>query len=144
MITNEEANEKVKDEWLRSWMMFEVLAVNESTTKKSLEKLMDRLEKDGRSKMYKKEFGELKKVEKPLPDIEAGYTLTCEVELVSKKFDNLVQIVIEYGPSAIELLEPLKFSMDAGEGQAILNSISQLLHEFAAAGAGGIVFMKGD
>ena len=144
MITSEEANEKIKDGWLRSWMMFEVLAVNESTTKKSLEKLMDKLEKDGRSKMCKKEFGELKKVEKPLPDIEVGYTLTCEVELVSKKFDNLVQIVTEYGPSAIELLEPLKFSVDAGEGQAILNSISQIMHEFAAAGVGGIVFMKGD
>jgi hypothetical protein len=142
MIPKEEVSEKIKDGWLRAWMMFEVMAVNEKTTKESLEKLIDRLDKDIRVKMCKKEFGEMKKVEKPLPEIESGYSLTCEVEIISKKFDNLVQIVTEYGPSAIELLEPLKFSIDAGEAQTILNSISQIIHSFAAAGIGGIVFMQ--
>lgn len=144
MITKEETDEKVGEGWLRVWMMFEVLAINEKTTRESLESLMNRLEKDSRVKMYKKEFGEIKKVEKPLPNIDYGCSLTCEVELISKKFDDLVQIVIEYGPSAIELLEPLKFNINAGEAQAVLNSISQIMHDFAAAGAGGIVFIKGD
>jgi hypothetical protein len=93
--------------------------------------------------MYNKSFGSIKKVEKPMPNIEQGYSLTCEVELISKKFDNLVQIVIEYGPSAIELLEPSKIGFDVGEGQSILNSISRVIHDFAAAGMGGIVFIKG-
>lgn len=144
MISKEESDEKVTEGWIRAWMMFEVLAVNEETTRKSLEYLVNRLEKDNRIKMYKKEFGELRRVEKPLPDIDSGYSLTCEVELVSKKFDNLAQTVIEYGPSAIELLEPSKINIDAGEAQSILNSISQIMHQFAAAGAGGIVFIKGE
>jgi len=142
MITKEESDEIVKEGWLRAWMMFEVLAINEKTTKESLDNLMNKLEKDVRAKMYKKEFGEMKKVEKPLPNIDYGYSLTCEVEIISKKFDNLVQIVIEYGPSSIELLEPSKFNIDAGDAQAILNSISQMLHDFASAGAGGIVFLR--
>ena len=142
MITEAETDEKVKEGWLRTWMMFEVLAVNENTTKESLESLMNKLEKDSRIKMYKKEFGEIKKVEKPLLNIEFGYSLTCEVELISKKLDDLVQIVTEYGPSAIEMLEPSKFNMSAGEAQAILNLISQMLHNFAAAGACGIVFVR--
>ena len=144
MIIKEEADEKIEEGWLRVWMMFEVLAINEKTTRESLDILMNKLEKDNRVKMYKKEFGEMKKVEKPLPNIDYGYSLTCEIELISKKFDDLVQIVTEYGPSAIELLEPLKFSINAGEAQAVLNSISQIMHDFAAAGAGGIVFIKGD
>jgi len=144
MINKEEADEKIKEGWLRAWMMFEVLAINEKATKDSLEKLINKLERDSRVKMFKRSYGEMKKVEKPLPNIEFGYSLTCEIELISNKFDSLVQIVTEYGPSAIELLEPLKFSVNAGEGQAILNSISQMMHEFAAAGAGGIVFLKGD
>ncbi|MEM5778287.1 MAG: hypothetical protein QXD43_00410 [Candidatus Aenigmatarchaeota archaeon] len=144
MILKEEANEKVKEGWLRVWMIFEVLAINEKTTRESLESLMNKLEKDSRVKVYKKEFGELKKVEKPLPNIEFGYSLTCEVELISKKFDDLVQVVIEYGPSAIELLEPLKFNVSAGDAQTILNSISHVIHDFAAAGVGGIVFIKGE
>jgi hypothetical protein len=142
MTSEEEINEKIKEGWLKAWMMFEVLAINEKVTKESLESLMNKLEKDSRIKMYKKEFGEIKKVEKPLPNIESGYSLTCEIELISKKFDDLVQIVIGYGPSAIELLEPSKLNINAGEAQAILTSISQLIHNFAAAGAGGIVFIK--
>ena len=98
---------------------------------------------NNRSKLYNQEFGEIKKVEKPLKNIEVAYSLTCEVELISKRFDNLVQIVTEFGPSAIEILEPKKFELDAGEAQSILNSISQIMHQFAAAGAGGMVFVRG-
>jgi hypothetical protein len=143
MITKEDADEKVSEGWLRAWLMFEVLAVNEKTSKESLESLMERLDDDNRVKMYKKEFGEIRKVEKPMKNIDVGYSLTCEVELISKKFDNLVQIVTQYGPAATEILEPKKFDLDAGEAQAILNSISQMLHQFAAARTGGIVFIKG-
>jgi len=143
MMKKEDADEKVGEEWIRAWLMFEVLAVNESTTKNSLESLMNRLENDNRIRMYKKEYGDIKKVEKPIKNVDVGYSLTCEIELISKKFDNLVQIVTEYGPAAIEILEPKKFDLDAGEAQAILNSISQMMHQFAAAGAGGIVFIKG-
>ena len=143
MIEREEADAKVKEGWIRAWLMFEVLAVNEKTTKNSLEGLLKRLDEDSRSKMYSQEFGEIKKVEKPLKNIEVAYSLTCEVELISKKFDNLAQIVTEFGPSAIEILEPKKFELDAGEAQSILNSISQIMHQFAAAGAGGMVLVRG-
>jgi hypothetical protein len=144
MIQKEESDEKVREGWIRAWMMFEVLAVNEETTKRSLETLINKLDKDVRVKIYNKSFGDIKRVERPMPNIELGYSLTCEVELISKKFDNLVQIVTEYGPSAIELLEPSKIGLDIGEGQSILNSISKMMHDFAAAGAGGIVFIKGE
>jgi len=141
MLIKQEADEKVREGWLRVSMIFEVLAINEKTTKESLEELINKIEKDSRIKLYKKEFGEIRKVEKPLPNIEFGYSLTCDVELISKKLDDLAQVVSEYGPSAIELLEPLKLNINAGEAQTILNLISSIMHEFAAAGAGGIVFL---
>jgi hypothetical protein len=144
MIPKEEADEKVKEGWIRSWMMFEVLAVDETVTKESLGKLLAKLEKDARGKMYSKTFGAMRVVEKPLPNIEKGHSLTCEVELISNKFDDLVQIVTEYGPSATEILEPKVISTSAGEAQSILNTIARMMHEFAAAGAGGIVFIKGE
>ncbi len=142
MITEEEANEKVRDGWFRSWIVFEALAINESVAKDALESLIKKLDNDERVKVYKKSFGEAKKVEKPIKNVEVGYSITSEINLVSKKFDNLAQIAIEYGPSAIEILEPEKFNLNVGEAQAILNSISQMMHRIAASGAGGIVFMK--
>ncbi|MFQ6020587.1 MAG: hypothetical protein ACE5J4_01025 [Candidatus Aenigmatarchaeota archaeon] len=143
MISKQEADEKVNQGWIRTWMMFEVLAVNEEVTRNSLESLMNKLENDERIKLYKKEFGKIDKVENPpFKDIETAYSLTCEIELISKRLDNLVQIVTEYGPSAIEIFEPKELKVEAGEAQSILNSIAQVMHQFAAAGAGGIVFIK--
>lgn len=143
MIEKEIADEKVHEGYLRVWLMFEALAVTEDVTKKSLESLIERLDKDERVKIYKKDFSNPIKVDKPLKDIETGYSLTTEIELISKNFDDLVQIVTEYGPSAIELLEPKQLKMDCGEAQAVLNTISQMMHQFAAAGVGGIVLVQG-
>lgn len=142
MINEEEANKKVGEGWFRSWIIFEALAINENVAKEALDSLINKLDKDNRVKIYKKFFGEAKRVEKPIQNVDEGYSLTCEVCLISKKFDNLAQITIEYGPSAIEILEPEKFSLNAGEAQSILNSISEMMHALAAAGAGGIVIMK--
>jgi len=144
MINEEEANRRVTEGCFKTWFVFEALAINEKVAKESLEILTDRLDKDNRVKIYKRVFGEAKRVEKPLKDIEFGYSVTCEVNLVSKNFDSLAQIVMEYGPSAIEIYEPEKFILKAGEAQTILNSIAYMMHSLAAAGAGGIVFMKGD
>jgi hypothetical protein len=143
MITKEAADEKVKEGWIRSWLIFEVLAVNEEVTKSSLESLIARLDDDKKCRLYKKEFGEMKKVEKPMKNIDVAYTLISEVELITKNFDDLVQTVTLYGPAAVEILEPEKINMGCGEAQSILNSISQLIHKFAMTRAGGIVFIKG-
>jgi len=142
MISEAEANEKVENGWLKTWMIFEVLAVREDLTKESLESLINKLDSDRRVKVYKKQFGDVLRVEKPLENVKEGFTQTCEVELIAKNLDDLVQIVIEYGPSSVEMLEPSKFNLDAGQAQTILNDISHMMHQFAAAGVGGIVFMR--
>ena len=142
MIPESEVREKVNQGWFKVWLMFEVIAVKEDVSKKALNSLLDKLDTDNRVKLYKKQFGDILKVEKPLEGVKEGCSLTCEVELVSRKFDDLAQVIIEYGPSAIEILEPRNFKMDAGEAQLILNTISQTMHQFAAAGAGGIVFIR--
>lgn len=141
MIDKHLAEEKIESGWIRARFDFDVLAINEKKTKEALEELMDRLDKDHRVKMYKKEFSDIKRVEKPLKDIEFGYSMTCEVELVSNKFEDLVGIVLEYGPSASEVLAPGKVSFPISEAQSILNNVSMMMHRFAAAGLGGIVLV---
>jgi hypothetical protein len=142
MISESEVHEKVSQGWFKAWFIFEVLGVKEEASRKALEILMDKLDTDNRVKLYKKQFGDVLRVEKPLEGVKEGFSMTCEVELVSKKLDDLAQITIEYGPSAIEIIEPKSFKMDSGEAQLILNTISQTIHQFAAAGAGGIVFIR--
>lgn len=142
MITETEAKENVKSGWMKIWMAFEVLAIKEQVAKESLEGLIDKLDNGGKVKIYKKDFGDIKKVERPLKNVETGYSITSEIEMVCKNFQDLIQIVIEFGPSAIEILEPLEFNLKAGEAQTILNAISNMIHRFAAAGAGGMLIIK--
>jgi len=142
MISEEETNEKTNKGWIKVEMFFEVLATKEETTKTSLEKLMNKLETDNRIKMFKRKYSDIVKVEKPMKDIDLAYSMTCEINLISKSLDDLVQIVTEYGPSAIEIFEPNRLEINMGEAQSILNTISNVMHQFASAGIGGIVFIQ--
>ncbi len=144
MIEKERADEKVAAGWLRAWMAFEALAVNKEVVEASLSELVGRLDKDERVRVYRKEQAETKEVLNPIQGIEKAYSQVCDVELISKSLDNLIGIVTEYGPSAIELLEPSSFEMKSGEAQNILNNVSELLHRFASAGVGGMVFVRGN
>jgi len=141
MIDKALADEKVESGWLRAWFAFEVLAGNEKKAKETLEELIDKLDKNGRVKLYKKDFSEVNKVDKPMQGVEVGYSMACDVELIANRFEDLVQVVIEFGPSASELLEPNRLNLDIAEAQSVLNNIALMMHRFAQAGIGGIVFL---
>jgi len=143
MIEKEQADHKVKSGHLRVWMGFDALAIKEEVAKKALEGLMDKLDLDARVKVYKKDFKEAQKVENPFKGIPEAWSVMASVEIVAKNLSDLVCMVMEYGPSAIELLEPSKFGLDAGEAQAVLNSVADMMHRFAAAGVGGAMIVQG-
>ncbi|HLC50901.1 MAG TPA: hypothetical protein VJH90_00825 [archaeon] len=142
MISAEDAKKRVEDGCLKFWVLFEVLAVSEQVAKESLEKMIKKVESDKRVEVYKREFSNADKRENPLPNIKIAYAQSCEMEGVAKSMEELVEIVLEYGPSAIEILEPSKMQLSSREAQNILNSMSEMMHRFAAAGAGGLVFLN--
>jgi hypothetical protein len=134
-----EIEKKIKDGWLQARFAIEVLAGTKEAAKSALEKHVQAMEKEKNTIIYRKSFGDIKKILNPLPNIAEGWSNIVDVELVAKNFETLVYLVVTYGPSAIELLGPKKIAIDLGEGQAILNSLSELIHKYAAAGIGGIV-----
>ena len=141
MIEKPVADEKVEQGWLRIWLVFELLAVSEAKANEAMQEHIKKLDNDSRIKVYKKQLSDIKKIEKPLKGVKEGFSLTADIELVVQNFDNIVQIVLEYGPSSIEVLDPKNIKMGMGEAQGVLNSISQMMHRFAAAGLGGIVVL---
>jgi len=142
MLTKEEANEKVNQKWMRVRMVFEVIGVQENVTKAALQDFMKKLENDKRVGLYQTDFSDIAKVENPTKQVKEGYSQICEAELVMKSIENLVDIVMEYGPSGIEVMEPARIEVTLGEAQTIANSVSQMIHRFAAAGVGGLLFVK--
>lgn len=130
---------KIKNGWIRAWMMIEVVAITPEAAKEALEKHVDKLEKEKKSMIYKKKYHKSDKIKANFANATEAYSLVVEIEMISQDFDHLFFIVLNYAPSSIEILEPEKYVMDAGEAQGILNSLSDILHRFAASRDGGIV-----
>jgi len=129
---------KVKDGWIKAWMAIEVLAVTEGAAETSLKKHVERMEKEDAAIIYRKEFKKSDRADNPFKKGGKAYSKVVEVELVARRFEDLVFMVMNYAPSSIEILEPGQIKLDMGQAQGILNSISELIHKFAMASSGVI------
>jgi hypothetical protein len=135
----EEAVKRVKQGWIRVGMMIEALAISKETAESAIAKHVEKMERENGIMIYKKDFRGSQEVKRPLPNIEKGYSQVIDLEMVAENFDRLVYMVMNYGPSAIEIIEPKNIVIDFGEAQGILNSLASLIHTYAAMGVGGMV-----
>ena len=136
---SDKADKKVKEGWIKSWMMIEALAVSEDAVKSALEKHVKKMALEKNVMVSRRDFKKIERIEKPLPNIEEAYSGVVELEVLAQNYDNLVTIVMNYAPSAVEILEPKKISIDAGEAQGILNSLSDLIHRFVGMTRGAVM-----
>jgi predicted AlkP superfamily phosphohydrolase/phosphomutase len=135
----EEIKRKKKEEWFDVWFAIEALAVSKDVVENSLKNHIEKLKQVREAFVYETKFDEARYVEKPMKDVAEGYAQIVEVKLFVKNLNMLLNIVMTYGPSAIEILGPNKKEIDIGEVQNITNTVAAIVHQFAAAGVGGIV-----
>jgi len=135
----EQIKKKLKNGWIKSSMMIEVLAVNPNAAKEALEKHVEKICKEDKVFVYKKDFQQIIETKSPFPQIPKAYSGLVEIELMTQNFDKLVYVVMNYGPTNVEILEPSKLNISMGEAQGIITSIATMLHKFAAAGLGGVM-----
>lgn len=131
--------EKLEKGWIHAKMFFEVLAVNEETTKESLRKHIDTMKKMENFKIVSEKLGDIVKVEKPPKKFKEAYSQIAEVDVVVSNLENLLYSVIFFGPSSIEIVEPKEYTLDQTGAQAMMNAVAEIMHRYAAAGTGGIV-----
>ncbi|MBI4177644.1 MAG: hypothetical protein HY516_04750 [Candidatus Aenigmarchaeota archaeon] len=141
-IDERDVRQKLNDGWLKAWVMVESLATKEDVSRQSLIELTKLVEKEQEIGVVKKEVKESHKVENPLPNIAEAYSTVLELEILAKNYGSLARFVINYGPSAVEILEPKKIAIELGEAQNVLNEVANLVHRFAQAGIGGVVISK--
>lgn len=137
--TQKTVDKRMKEGWIKAALTVEAMAVDEKTAESALKKHVEKMANEKDMLIYSKEFGSIQEVKKPLPNIEKGFSQIVDMEIIAENFDKLVYIVMNYGPSAIEILEPREIKMDMGEAQGVLNTIATIIHRFAAMGAGGLL-----
>ncbi len=134
-----EVKNRLKDGWIKSAVMIEAMAINENAAKSALNKLVESISKEKNILLCKKEFQEARKVQKPLPNVEEASSVIADLEMLTVNYDRLLYVVLTYGPSSVEILEPDNINLDAGEAQGIANSLAAFIHRIASSRAGGML-----
>ena len=134
-----EIKKKIKKGWIKSWFAIEVMAKNKDVTEKALSNHIEKLENAKDTIVLEKDFGDTKKAENPPKGHDQAFSQICELTVLNKNLYTLLNIIMLFGPSSIEILEPKEMKMKIDELQNIANQVAGLMHQFASAGLGGMV-----
>ncbi|MFH0832494.1 MAG: hypothetical protein V1900_02105 [Candidatus Aenigmatarchaeota archaeon] len=135
----DDIKKKRKDGWIEVSFMIEVLGVDKDVVENAMKTHIDKLSKTMYTFVYEKKFSDTNKVENPMKNIGEAYSQIAEVKLFIKDMLSLVSVVLIYGPSAIEIIGPSSKEIKIDEMQNICNVLAGLIHQYAAAGIGGVL-----
>jgi hypothetical protein len=99
-----------------------------SSDEKALEKEMEVLENKLKGEKYK-----LLKFEKS--DVSKGkdnYTQFFSVDVSVPDFSDIVYLIVQFGPSSVELLEPDEVRLDLAQVHEVLNEIASAVHYYVS------------
>ncbi len=136
---DEETKRKRKDDWIEAWFAIEALAVDKNVVESSLKQHVEGLSRIKDAFVYEKKFSEATRVENPLKNVKEAFSQVVELKLFVRDLFSLINIVVVYGPSSVEIIGPGKKEIKLEETQRIANVIAGIVHQFASAGVGGIV-----
>lgn len=124
------------------WMVFHVVAGSEEAADASLDDHLEKLEGEPSVTDFDATVEETEEVDNPHEGLEKGYSKVAEVELTVTGFDRVVDLVINYGPTSVDVQAPEEMEMDIGEVRNALNSVAQMMHQFLQSGAGGMMVSR--
>jgi hypothetical protein len=59
-------------------------------------------------------------------------TMFFNVDLSVPEFSDIVYLIVQYGPSSVELIEPEKVELDLSQTQTVLNEIASAVHYYVS------------
>lgn len=127
---------------VKLWMVFEAVAPNKEAVEGALEEHLKTLESEDQVEITEKETEEVSKVKDPHPDLDEGYSQISEVKLDVETFAKSINLVLNYGPTYVQVEGPDKYEMDLKEGQEALQKVANTMQQYAHQGIGGILVSK--
>lgn len=128
---------------LEIWMVFEAVAPTEEALGDALGDHLDKLENEEKGvEIVEMEKDEVSKIEDPHPDLKEGFSQVAEVRAEIEGFDTALEVVINYGPTYVQLEGPDRYEIDLREGQDALQSVANTMHQYAQMGAGGVLISR--
>lgn len=139
MEQKEEIEKRRKDQWYEFIFSIEALAINKEVVENSIKEHISHLESSPGIFVYEKNFYDCREVLNPMQGVEMAFSQAVSLKLFIKDLYTALTAIMLFGPSSIEVLGPQKKDISMSEVQNIANNVASLVHQFAAAGIGGIV-----
>ncbi len=105
-------------------MIIEGLSSDEGALGKEIEILEKKL-KNEKYKILKFEKSDIGKE-------KDNYTQFFNVDVSVPEFSDIVYLIVQYGPSSVELLEPTEVKLNLSEAQEVLNEIASAVHYYVS------------
>lgn len=141
------SRELIEKGWIKVWMIFEVQAAAEDVCVSALKKHVDGLGAQSYVKIMEQSFTDVDKIDAPDGLKQRGvnnlFTQVSEVTLMARDFEGVMNAVINYAPTAVEIVAPEKITISMRDAQNALVSVADMMHKFANAGIGGML-IKGE
>lgn len=121
------------------WMAFEAVAPNEEALENSL---IDHLEKLGNEpgvEIVEQEVENVKEMEDPGRGLEKGFSQVADATVEAESFETAVNLVINYGPTYVQIEGPEKIELELGEAQDSLQLVANMMSQYAEQGPGGVI-----
>ena len=118
-----EGKEKLKLGWIHVLATFEIVGKPKEHVDKSSKQLLETLGKEERLFIIEKNFGKAKATG------DNYFAAFAEVDLLVKDIETITWIAVNFTPSAIEIIEPLKFTFTALDIQTWSNDLLAHLHQ---------------
>lgn len=127
---------------LKIWMVFEAVAATEEAVEGSLQDHLEKLSNESDAEIIEKTVEEVEQVENPHPDLDQGFSQVAETVVEADSFEEAIALVINYGPTYIQLEEPDVYEMSLKEGQETLQDVADIMRRYAEMGVGGMLVSK--
>ena len=130
--------------WIKSWLVFEVQAATKQAAQNALKNHVDAILKDEKHVyLVEKNFTGIDEVDAPehlkAQGIKMVFSQIAEIIILVMEFEVLVNIVINYAPSVVEILAPEEIKLSMRDAQGALVSVADMMHKYAQAGYGGML-----
>ena len=117
---------------VRAIMIVEMAGRPANHVKESLANHVGVLEKLSDITVHKTTVSDAKEVEpqKDAPKTEPIFTCFAEVDFETENFSRMTQVMFDFMPSSVEVIEPSKVQLESGEATELLNNLSGRLHRY--------------
>lgn len=127
---------------VKVWMVFEAVGAKKNGVVKSLEDHVEGIKSEEGVEITELEKDEATEIENPHESLEKGYSQVVEMRADFDNFQKVVETVINYGPTYVQMEGPDKYELDLRESQDTLQSVANTMHQYAQMGAGGVLISK--